>query len=76
MTAPNPPQVLHLTLNGEPHLAAPGMTVADLLVALELPRETVAVERNLSVVRRADHAATVLQDGDVIELVRFVGGGA
>jgi thiamine biosynthesis protein ThiS len=70
----HPPR-LHLTLNGEPHEAAPGDTVADLLAALQLPRETVAVERNRAVVRRADHAATVLQDGDVIEVVQFVGGG-
>ncbi len=71
-----PTHLLHLTLNGEPHTATAGDTVADLLVALRLPRETVAVERNRDVVRRADHASTRLQDGDVIELVQFVGGGA
>ena len=71
-----PTPLLHLTLNGEPHTATAGDTVADLLVALQLPRETVAVERNRDVVRRADHASTRLQDGDVIELVQFVGGGA
>jgi thiamine biosynthesis protein ThiS len=69
-------QPLHLTLNGEPRTAQTGDTVADLLRALNLPRETVAVERNRDVVRRADHATTLLADGDVIELVQFVGGGA
>ena len=66
---------LHLTLNGAPHTATAGETVADLLVALKIARETVAVERNRDVVRRADHATTLLQAGDVIELVQFVGGG-
>ncbi len=70
------PAILHLTLNGEPRTASAGETVADLLRALNLPRETVAVERNRDVVRRADHATTALADGDVIELVQFVGGGA
>lgn len=71
----DPPNRLQLTLNGEPHTANAGDTVADLLAALNLPRETVAVERNRQVVRRADHANTPLQDGDVIEVVQFVGGG-
>ena len=75
MPHPPLPQTLHLTLNGRPHTATAGETVADLLVALKMPRETVAVERNHEVVRRADHATTLLADGDVIELVQFVGGG-
>ncbi len=76
MAATTQPQILKLLVNGEPRTAGVGDTVADLLVALKLPRETVAVERNLAIVRRADHATTALQDGDVIELVQFVGGGA
>ena len=69
------PQALRLTVNGEPQTATPGQTVADLLASLHLPRETVAVERNRDVVRRAAHADTLLQDGDIIEIVQFVGGG-
>ena len=76
MTQQTQPQILHLTLNGEAHTAHIGDTVADLLVALKLPRETVAVERNRGVVRRADHATTLLAEGDTLELVQFVGGGA
>ncbi len=76
MAATTQPQTLKLLVNGEPRTADVGDTVADLLAALKLPRETVAVERNLAIVRRADHATTALQDGDVIELVQFVGGGA
>ncbi|MFN8644962.1 MAG: sulfur carrier protein ThiS, partial [Candidatus Binatia bacterium] len=30
---------------------------------------------NLDVVPRAEHAARVLRDGDVIEIVQFIGGG-
>src|SRR5205085_650257 len=35
-----------------------------------------AVEVNLGVVPRAEHAATVLADGDAVEIVTLVGGGA
>ena len=35
----------------------------------------VAVEVNRRVVRRADHGGTVLESGDVVELVTLVGGG-
>ncbi len=66
---------LQIVVNGEAYEAPVGSTVADLLDALEIPRELVAVERNRKVVRRAAHAETQLEPGDRIEIVRFVGGG-
>ena len=42
---------------------------------LELDRGPVAVERNGEVVPRAQHPDTVLEPGDVVEIVHFVGGG-
>ena len=35
----------------------------------------IAVERNGEVVPRAQYKDTMLRDGDVLEVVRFVGGG-
>ena len=35
----------------------------------------VAVERNGDIVPKAQYSATTLADGDVVEIVRFVGGG-
>jgi len=64
-----------ITLNGEPRMVSNGTTVAALLAELGTPQFGVAVERNRLVVRRADHAATALAAGDVIEIVQFVGGG-
>jgi thiamine biosynthesis protein ThiS len=69
-----PPQ-LHLTVNGEPRSVAIGHSVADLLRDLDIRSVAVAVERNRQVVRRAQHAETWLAEGDVIEIVQFVGGG-
>jgi sulfur carrier protein len=62
-------------LNGQPTLVPAGLTVAGLLDHLAIAAVGVAVERNRRVVRRADHATTTLADDDVLEIVRFVGGG-
>ncbi|MEM7308831.1 MAG: sulfur carrier protein ThiS [Planctomycetota bacterium] len=66
---------MRVAVNGEPRELADGATVAALLAELELAPEKVAVERNRELVRRADHAATALADGDEVEIVTLVGGG-
>ena len=62
-------------MNGETRTVREGATVMSLLEALSLPGSRVAVERNREIVRKSDFAATVLGDGDRIEIVTFVGGG-
>lgn len=62
-------------VNGDPQELADGLTVAGLLKHLGLREGRVAVERNGAVVKRARHAEVVLADGDVLEVVTFVGGG-
>ncbi|HEX9794240.1 MAG TPA: sulfur carrier protein ThiS [Planctomycetota bacterium] len=64
-----------IRVNGRPHPWLPGLTVAVLLAELDPAAGPVAVECNRRVVRRAEHAATALEPGDEIELVRLVGGG-
>ncbi|MDE2596221.1 MAG: sulfur carrier protein ThiS [Sphingomonadales bacterium] len=66
---------LNLTVNGEPRRIAAGSTVADLVLALELNPAKVAVERNGEIAPRSTLAEVVLGDGDVLEIVHFVGGG-
>ena len=64
-----------ITLNGEPHqMAAPG-TVSELLQRLEIDPRRVAVELNLTVVKKAAYDSSVIRDGDAVEIVNFVGGG-
>jgi thiamine biosynthesis protein ThiS len=65
-----------LTLNGEPHLAAAGSTVLDLLTSLGREPRTVAVERNGEILQRGLYAGTRLAEGDRIEVVHFVQGGS
>jgi sulfur carrier protein len=64
-----------LTINGERREFPEGLTVGGLLQHLGLGPGPVAVERNPEVVPRAEHPTTPLVDGDVLEIVHFVGGG-
>lgn len=65
-----------LTVNGEARELPAGSTVADLLALHKLDPRVVVVEHNRSVLRDRDAYPNVeLRDGDVIEIVHFVGGG-
>ncbi|MDR6233748.1 sulfur carrier protein ThiS [Pseudomonas psychrotolerans] len=66
---------MQILLNGESLELPDGTTVADLLVRLELTGRRVAVERNLDIVPRSQHATTALADGDRLEVVHAIGGG-
>ena len=66
---------LSLTVNGEPRRVPAGATIADLVRSLELNPQKVAVERNGEIAPRSTLADVVLGDGDVLEIVHFVGGG-
>ena len=64
-----------IQLNGDP-VEVPGpLTVSELLVRLEIDSRRVAVERNFVVLKRAAFDATIVGEGDQIEIVNFVGGG-
>jgi sulfur carrier protein len=52
-----------------------GKTVAEYLAATDYDPQRIAVERNGDIVFKAEYAVTVLEDGDSLEIVSFVGGG-
>jgi len=64
-----------LTVNGELRRSTPGASIADLVRSLQLDPEKVAVERNGEIVPRSTLGEAALADGDVLEIVHFVGGG-
>lgn len=66
---------MRLMVNGAPHEVPNDLTVRELIAHLGLDGGPVAVERNLEVVPRAEHANVALREGDVLEIVHFVGGG-
>ncbi len=65
---------LQLIINGEPQRVEAG-NVRELVVALGLGEQAVAVEVNRQVVPKRLHEETPLKDGDKVELVTLVGGG-
>ena len=67
---------MQIILNGDPHEVAGPLTLTALLAQLNIDPRRVAVEHNLTVVKRASYESTQIQDGDQIEIVNFVGGGS
>ena len=66
---------MNLTVNGETRSFTGVPHVAALVAALGLDGRKVAVERNLEIVPRSAYERTLLEDGDRIEIVHFIGGG-
>jgi len=67
--------MIQVIVNGNPDQLDDGATVAALVAKYNLAPPRVAVEINRELVPRRDYGATVLKDGDRIEIVTFVGGG-
>ena len=66
---------MKIMLNGDPYDVPGPLTIAGLLARLDIDSRSVAVERNLVVLKRALFDTTEVTDGDQIEIVNFVGGG-
>ncbi|EJU11380.1 MULTISPECIES: sulfur carrier protein ThiS [Sphingomonadaceae] len=64
-----------LTVNGEPRRIAAGSSIADLVAQIGLDPKKVAVEHNAEIAPRSTLADVTLSEGDVLEIVHFVGGG-
>ena len=61
-------------INGE-ELNMAGKTIAEYLASTNYDPKRIAVERNGDILPKAKYGETVLQDGDNVEVVSFVGGG-
>ena len=59
-----------IQINGNEAMQADGMSIADYLLSEGYVLSHIAVERNEVIVSKKDYA-----DGDVIEIVQFMGGG-
>ena len=64
-----------IRLNGDPFEVAGPLTIAALLAQLNIDPRLVAVEHNVEVVKRARYGTTIVNEGDEVEIVNFVGGG-
>ena len=64
-----------ITLNGERFELDRPLSMTDLLARLEIDPRRVAVEHNLTIIRRTTFPEVIVNDGDKVEIVNFVGGG-
>ena len=67
--------LMKLKINGEERETDNGLSLTGLLEFLQIRPGRVVVERNREIVPRDAYGATMLADGDVLEIVHFVGGG-
>jgi thiamine biosynthesis protein ThiS len=64
-----------ITLNGERFELDQPLSVTDLLARLEIDPRRVAIEHNLTIIRRHTFTDVIVKEGDTVEIVNFVGGG-
>jgi len=63
-------------VNGKKQQVPDGLTAAQLLSTLQVVPERVVVELNLQILKRAQLGQAVLKEGDQVEIVHVIGGGA
>ena len=66
---------MQLTVNGEKHDLPAAISLLGLIEHFGLEPRKVAIELNLEIVPRSSYGQTLLDDGDRLEIVHFVGGG-
>lgn len=66
---------IEIELNGAPHRVAQGYTLQDLVAALDLSGQALAVAVNREIVQRHGWPARRLQPHDRVDVVRAIGGG-
>lgn len=67
--------MIEIELNGEAFQVKAESTIADLLETLGLSGKRLAIEYNLEILPKSQHAATLLQPQDRVEIVHAIGGG-
>lgn len=65
---------MNITVNGEATAISP-VSIKAYLISIGIDPVRVAVELNRDILPKANYEATILQEGDVLEIVHFVGGG-
>jgi len=66
---------VEIILNGEPYAVDQPLTIVALLERLEIDARRVAVEHNLTIIKRHRFPDVIVDEGDQVEIVNFVGGG-
>ena len=66
---------MQIRLNGDLQQIPEPLAVSALLKRFDIDARRIAVEHNSVVLKRAHYDSTIVNDGDEVEIVNFVGGG-
>ena len=66
---------MNITLNGESSFFEKPLSVEEFVSLKNLNRERIVVELNREIIKKEEYKTKLLNDGDVLEIVNFVGGG-
>lgn len=69
------PETIEIVVNDQSLSIAEGSSVTELLKILDIRSKAIAVEINRKVIPNQNHATTVLEADDRLEVVTLVGGG-
>jgi sulfur carrier protein len=75
VTGKSAAQSISITLNGDPYRIDGDPRLSALIENLKMKPARIAVELNREVVPRARYGEIILKEGDVLEIINFVGGG-
>lgn len=64
-----------IIINGQQYDDLSGLSLLELLDKLRLSSDKIAIELNREIVPKSLYGNTVLQDGDKLEIITFIGGG-
>lgn len=66
---------MHITLNGKKTHFPSSLSIEQMLIQLELDPRKIAVEQNLEIIPHSAYGDILAEEGDIIEIVHFIGGG-
>jgi len=66
---------MKIILNGKTHILEKRTSIELLMGLFSLDPRKVAIEHNLCIIPANEYADTYVEDGDVLEVVQFIGGG-
>lgn len=64
-----------ITVNGQQREIADGQSLMELLNEMKLDPQCLAIERNRVIVERETFEKVLIETGDQLEIIQFVGGG-
>ena len=67
--------VAKIQLNGDPYEINDGTNLSELLNKLKIQKNKVAIEVNGEIVEKSKYPNLILNKGDKVEIVKFIGGG-